>query len=1293
MVVDPRTISVAPVPQVRGIEYQANPSFGQVVGATQAQYFDAPFSTLLRSIGNEPDPDFDIMSSIRSDEDPNMFIGAQSYADIVSMREQNQRAIDRDLLFSRASLGQVLAAEFTVPLNAVAFGVAAPARTLRAGTLAGLRSGASEAATIVGAYEFGVLQTTDYTHTMTESLANTAMALTFGGVVGGASGALRSGGQILSQQAARNIFGNQSLRDTLEASRVIAASARYLGPTEWSQFAARDSRTVITGRTQEGPFIRTADQIDDEFLLYIVNAGDRRVMRLQQRLQQVRQGTPEHRGIQRAIDQAESDVAPARIEQQVRRLEELGVDVTDPFRPAAGGESPLLAILPTPMRRVLGATDVPSGVKSKFVELSGDNAVLFQLNALIGRATPQSVYLRAQSDLGRVRRLHVDMEQQWQQATGASPRQAFDINFENVRRRVTGDGLTFDEWSIEVNRKYVTGEAPSNPFERSAMDSLRTYYGEQRLRLQDVGLLQTTARLEGRLASAEGQVRKLEATLRQARAGAIDLSSDAEMNILGSIPDLKAEISRMQDELYFQRSLNESDDYLNRAWNRDAIRQDREGFIGILMNWYRENPTIMRWVEEPDGTKKLTSVELSTDDASLRGRAERTASTILDELDDMSIDVTYGPARPGSLAYRALDIPNRLVWDYMEQNPLALTRMYAQRTNSQFRFREQFGGSISDVVETIRRDMKKAGASTDRINEVTKEFQALYDRVAGSVIKNPDALNQRTAFALRSLTSLAYLGKAGIAAMGDFGRVIAGHKLTNIGEATGAMFNPRVLAMFKQELQAAGLLLENAMNLHHLQLHEGVNSRLTVSPAADRWLNNANLIFYNASGLTPVTMLARTIAGMSTSKELIQVAGRIADGTADEFDTQYFLRHGLTIEDAAEIQRMPWQTDAETGLILPNTDAWRDAYLLPEVNGQRVSVSDFEATGMRSGSGKGKFIRYDARRNVVHMDREYIEDVLFRSEALTNPQRRGVDPLPNALFRTPQDYTNFYMLREIARAEFTPASLKVKPSSPEYINRLNRIALERHQASVRSNEELVTRFRSALYSDVFNTVMSASPADKPIIYDGIVHIPMSVAGRFGFTENPRTPGYARIENGFLAMPFQFYSYAFANVNKTVGMALQGTLRNRVVGASSMLALGYLITQIRTPDFVWEEMSMRDRMMRAFDMGGLAALYSDIMYTSIETSLALGGPNPTFGVIQPRYTAGYDPVGAVTGLTGASTAWTASMIESMGLFMQGDYQNGGHMFINNLPFQNLWFIDSEVNHLARGIRGDIPFTRQ
>ena len=122
--------------------------------------------------------------------------------------------------------------------------------------------------------------------------------------------------------------------------------------------------------------------------------------------------------------------------------------------------------------------------------------------------------------------------------------------------------------------------------------------------------------------------------------------------------------------------------------------------------------------------------------------------------------------------------------------------------------------------------------------------------------------------------------------------------------------------------------------------------------------------------------------------------------------------------------------------------------------------------------------------------------------------------------------------------------------------------------------------------------------------------------------------------------------------------------------------------IHTPSFGWEEMGWRDRFVRSFDMSGVMALYSDILYTSLHTSLALGGPNITNGLISPKFPQEPNAIDALTGVAGAGPSWAADTISGMYQFANGEYGEGGNQVVRNLPFARMWFLKDDINQITR-----------
>ena len=190
---------------------------------------------------------------------------------------------------------------------------------------------------------------------------------------------------------------------------------------------------------------------------------------------------------------------------------------------------------------------------------------------------------------------------------------------------------------------------------------------------------------------------------------------------------------------------------------------------------------------------------------------------------------------------------------------------------------------------------------------------------------------------------------------------------------------------------------------------------------------------------------------------------------------------------------------------------------------------------------------------------------------------------------------------------------------------------------------------------------------------------MRVAGKFGMKEDSSYKGYARIENGLLGLPFQFYSYSLAAVNKTMGAYAHGQLKSQYIGTAIAMGLGYMALQAKTPD--WVELSFQDQFARSLDYSGIMPLYSDMFYTAMTTTIALGGPNITGGALQTKFPQEADTLDAVTGVLGAGPSITTDLGRAVYEMTTGDIGKGSKDFIRNLPYARLWFLKGKVNELT------------
>ena len=1225
------------------------PSTLEVIGLSAVSTFEPVVRSLYNELSQvgKRDPNFDWRQNIEGYEDYASSLSAANNATHQALiKKQIDDSLDRRRTLSEATFGQQFIGALFDPVNLVALPFGGPT----AGLLRSVGRGALTAGSTQAAIEVGLVQPFDPVATAQESAMNIAGTALFGGAISGAVSVP------ITRAASVHAKTQERLREFSEISTRIE-NLRGMTP---EAFAARQPREN-----------RAYGQLDDAEITRAVNdlQGQAKLLR-----EQAEDG-PLGQDLRDRADAIDAEAMAYKNELGLRTLETEGIDLTDPYRilPNKFTDSFMFKMVSTPMKRAL-QSDYPSAVKEKFVKLANDSGITLLMNSY-GIAAKPSVYQRTAVDFGKVVKAHDTLTKLWADDTNASTRSLIDLNATDLARRASRDDNTYGRWLETVSEKRMKGITDMTENELKAASVINDYFERAAKDLEDVGLLGTPAGMSKRLDQANAEIaslrKQVEAMNPQRQGRQITLANRR-------IAKLEAEVKFREMELSASTEVEGAEPFFPRLYDHSVIKANRKEFSDILFNWYQENPFVWDF-DYTSGQWKKT--ELSTDPAAIRQRAESTIDNILGESDPVALEnVSFGVGRSKHFRQRQLDIPNSKITKFIMRDPLAVMKTYAARIEPRRHFQQEFGKDFDGVFFDMEMAMLNAGKDEAAINAARKDFAALYDRIAGAVVRDPSALNQRIAFALREAASFAYMGGAGIAALPDFGRIVMEYDLENVVRGAQALMDRNMVNMTVDEVRYAGEAVDILKQSAHMRIQEDISSNFQSSPL----LNSARNAFYILNGLAPMTSLAKQLSGIVDAHTIIDYSIKLGQGKLDEQSRTWLARYGIDEEYAKLIAKAPWQK-TENGLYVANTDQWADSISIPEIEGKRVTVIEATTDGKPVGKTRnGRYIPafYNDKTKTINFDRDYIEGPMFEERAWLNPKMEGVKPLPD-IFKTPRQWSNFVMLHEIMHTRFRPEDLgRKKTDKAGYENKINDLALEEYRGQTTINADAATRFRTALNSGVLNTIMAGTPADKPIITDGVAYVPIRVAKQFGFKEDPRIKGYARIENGFMGLPFQFYSFLLASLNKTVGAFAHGQIKNRAVGSAVMLGLAYLSLKIRTPDYVWEDMSLQDKAARTIDMSGLLSIYSDMFYTSMHTSLALGGPNITGGFLQPKFT-GQTAGDAITGFAGAGPSWAKDMLSGIYSFATGDFAEGGREIVRNLPGSNLWFIKDEVNQITRG----------
>lgn len=926
----------------------------------------------------------------------------------------------------------------------------------------------------------------------------------------------------------------------------------------------------------------------------------------------------------------------------------------------------------TPLKAIIGDSKYPNSVKLTALKIINDSGILLAANKE-GKKIGNSVGQNAKLFDGEWIRNYDEIINIWGDSTGKGVDNPMGYMLPKQQK-------LFESWFEEIDRKAISGIKPANDLEAKVMKIQNDFYEMWQKRLTDVGEIGTTPQYSKMIAAREIRITKAQKRLEG------KVSIDQRLKLEASvtrhskeIDDMKGVIEDLKDKTVMPP--NEKI-FRPRYWDQKSIKENKENFKNILVKWYTNNPSIIS--RGKDG--KFGRVTLATDSISINRRADETIDTILGIKDILDPEIAYyGAGKSKHFKHRGVDIPNGLVLDFIQTNPVAVMKAYTKRVGPSYEFSRQFNGdSIEDVIDDAYDQMMDAGLSVTEAHKAAKNLRHLHQRLAGNVNRNPESWDQGFAKLLRDLAQLNYLGSAFQAALVEPSKIIMEHGLGPTMKGLFSVLKDNQLKMGAKESRIGAEGVENIMNSAHIRMADDLNN----NPFNSDILDKVKQPYYLLNGLGPITKILKDFDAMMRSHTLIDYSVRWTQGKATKMEQEYLLRYNIDLTDANKIASAPWQKSS-SGMYMANTDAWTNAIEFPSTTAEIISGP----TGVTRKDGSYSPAFYRSTDNKVFIDEEHIIKEMYPLRGWENPRVEGVKAIEAGIINSPDDYVAFIKMHEIMHSinkakdlELFIGKVKIKKYDGRkkehlaaYENAINDLSVAQFKSQTRVLPETVQTFRSALSGGIMNTILMGTPADKPIITDGIVYIPMRVASKFGMKEDSAFKGYARIENGLLGLPFQFFSYSFAALNKTTAAMAHGQLKSQFVGSAAALGLGYMVLQIKKPEYV--EMSFQDQLARAFDYSGLAALHSDLFYTAMSTALALGGANITGGLLEPRYPQGPDPVAAATGLLGAGPNIGADLATSIGNLLTGNVGEGSKEFIKNLPFARLWFLKGHVNDLT------------
>jgi len=170
---------------------------------------------------------------------------------------------------------------------------------------------------------------------------------------------------------------------------------------------------------------------------------------------------------------------------------------------------------------------------------------------------------------------------------------------------------------------------------------------------------------------------------------------------------------------------------------------------------------------------------------------------------------------------------------------------------------------------------------------------------------------------------------------------------------------------------------------------------------------------------------------------------------------------------------------------------------------------------------------------------------------------------------------------------------------------------------------------------------------------------------FGFS---KTDKGGKIQNGYMALPFQFYSWMISANRKLMMSGLSGREQHMMQGATAMVAFAMWGDFLKSPEF-WYRKSTEEKFLSAVEKSGVLAMFSDLPNIVETMSGQQYGVRPMFGMDNPYgEPEDHDVYRPMLGAAGSNIADIYKAYES------GDSDDQKDAIRRFIPLNNFWAWD-------------------
>lgn len=316
-----------------------------------------------------------------------------------------------------------------------------------------------------------------------------------------------------------------------------------------------------------------------------------------------------------------------------------------------------------------------------------------------------------------------------------------------------------------------------------------------------------------------------------------------------------------------------ADSYMMRQFDQQKIRADRPGWMKLLSDHFTGQ-----------GVEPAEALDLAHQVDRNIGGSERGT------MDFHALDGIV--PKSGRLKERTLDIPDRILEPYLNNNIDRLSHSYLRSLAPEVEMTERFGSrDMTDQLDAIKdeyaRLQQQALAKGEDDQPLKKQMeadlrdvQAIRDRLYGTFgqPKDPGDFFVRAGRMLRSVNALRLLGSAALSHFPDLANAIMRYGTPQTFGAIGKVLgNSNLRQLAVREAKRMGAALDMVGNLTAVTLGDyGSHSQF----AEQRFMRKATSAFTIATGETPLITMVQSLTSLLAQHDILSAAERLSNGAA-----------------------------------------------------------------------------------------------------------------------------------------------------------------------------------------------------------------------------------------------------------------------------------------------------------------------------------------------------------------------------------------------------------------------------